>query len=61
MNVLAGYTNVLVYYERMTCDLVIDIRGSAAKAKTDLVDILRKRIAALGPSFCLASAESVRL
>jgi predicted amino acid-binding ACT domain protein len=61
INVLAGYTNVLVYYERMTCELVIDIRASAAKVKVDLVEILRKRIAGLGPSFCLASAESVRL
>lgn len=61
INVLAGYTNVLVYYERMTCELVIDIRASAVKAKADIVEILRKRIASLGPSFCLASAESVRL
>jgi len=61
MNVLAGYTNVLVYYERMNCDLVVDVRASAARAEADLVEILRKRISALGPSFCLASAESVRL
>src|SRR5512136_232503 len=27
INVLAGYTNVLVYYERMSCDLVIDVRS----------------------------------
>lgn len=61
LNVLAGYTNVLVYYERMTCELVIDARASAAKAKGDLQEILRKRIAGLGPSFCLASLEHIRL
>jgi predicted amino acid-binding ACT domain protein len=61
LNVLAGYTNVLVYYERMTCELVIDARASAAKAKGDLQEILRKRIGGLGPSFCLASLEHIRL
>jgi hypothetical protein len=61
LNVLAGYTNVLVYYERMTCELVIDARASAVKAKGDLQEILRKRIGGLGPSFCLASLEHIRL
>ncbi|MBN1678432.1 MAG: hypothetical protein JW880_07835, partial [Candidatus Thermoplasmatota archaeon] len=59
INVLAGYTNVLVYYERMTCELVIDIRASSAKA--DIAETLKNRIASLGPSFCLASADSISL
>ena len=31
VNVLSGATNVLVYYERMTCDLVVDVRKSPAR------------------------------
>lgn len=61
LNVLAGYTNVLVYYERMTCELVIDVRASVVKAKGDLQEVLRKRIGGLGPSFCLASLEHIKL
>ena len=58
INVLAGYTNVLVYYEHMSCDLVIDIRGAA---EGDVVGGLKEKIAQLGPSFKLASSESVKL
>ena len=61
INVLAGYTNVLVYYERMSCDLVIDVRAASAKAKGDLVEIIRTRISGLGPAFKLISAEPVKL
>lgn len=57
INILAGYTNVLVYYERMTCELVIDARSTSAKG--DVVEMLRAKIAALGPSFKLAEVSSV--
>jgi len=58
VNVLAGYTTVLVYYERMTCELVIDVKGAAKK---DVVDVLKQRIPQLGPAFKLVSSESVKL
>jgi len=61
INVLSGYTNVLVYYERMTCELVIDTRTSSAKAKGDLKDVLRDRIAALGPSFNVTEMTPIKL
>jgi len=60
INVLAGYTNVLVYYERMTCELVIDVRGAVGKIKGDLVENLRTRIAGLGTNFKLVEASPVR-
>ena len=59
INVLAGYTNVLVYYERMSCDLVIDARAS--KSKADLPEALRQRISALGPGFKLTEIASIKL
>jgi hypothetical protein len=61
INVLAGYTNVLVYYERMTCELVIDVRSASAKSKGDLSEVLKTKISALGPSFALAEMESIKL
>lgn len=61
INVLAGYTNVLVYYERMSCDLVIDVRAASAKTKGDLSEIIGRRISGLGPTFKMISAESVKL
>jgi hypothetical protein len=61
INVLAGYTNVLVYFERMTCDLVIDVRASPLRTKEDLRDYLRKRIADLGPQFSLVDMHAIKL
>lgn len=61
INVLSGYTNVLVYYERMTCELVIDTRTSSAKTKGDLKDVLRDKIAALGPSFRITEMTPIKL
>ncbi len=61
INVLAGYTNVLVYYERMSCDLVIDVRSASAGAQGNLVEVLKTRISGLGPTFKLVSSESVKL
>lgn len=58
INVLAGYTNVLVYYERMSCDLVIDVRKAG---RADLVEKLKDKVGQLGPAFKLVSSESVRL
>jgi len=59
INVLAGYTNVLVYYEHMTCELVIDVRASDAKG--NLQEALRKRISALGAGFKLTEVASIKL
>jgi len=61
INVLAGYTNVLVYYERMTCELVVDVREASAKTKGDLRDALKRRISGLGPQFTLVEMSSIKL
>ncbi len=61
INVLAGYTNVLVYYERMSCDLVIDVRSASKSPKGDIVEVMKTRISGLGPSFKLVSSEAVKL
>jgi predicted amino acid-binding ACT domain protein len=61
INVLSGYTNVLVYYEKMVCELVIDVRASALKSDDELKGVLKERIAALGPQFSLGSVSPVEL
>lgn len=59
INVLAGYTNVLVYYEHMTCDLVLDVR--AAKSRGNLPEELRQKISSLGAGFKLTEIASIKL
>lgn len=61
LNVLAGYSNVLVYYERMVCEFVVDERAVAAKEKADLKDVLKKRMESLGPQFRLVEMTPVTL
>jgi hypothetical protein len=61
INILAGYTNVLVYYERMTCELIVDTSAAAAKSKEDIADVLGPKIASLGPAFKLVGTSSIRL
>jgi len=60
INILAGYTNVLVYYERMTCDMVVDVSSAAAKTKGDVVERLAPKIGALGPAFRLVQTSTIR-
>ena len=59
INVLAGYTNVLVYYERMTSELVVDIRRSSAKTAEELREALEGRISSLGTQFSLVDVLPV--
>jgi predicted amino acid-binding ACT domain protein len=59
VNVLAGYTNVLVYYEKMTCELVIDVRRAQPGVKDDTEGSLRKGIETLGPMFRLVEVDRV--
>jgi len=59
INVVAGYTNVLVYYERMTCEFVIDLRGSSLKSADDLKGMLGNKISGLGPQFALVGFSPV--
>ena len=59
INVLAGYTNVLVYYERMTCELVVDVTN--ARAAGDLKESLKAKIGGLGSSFRLAEMSSIKV
>ena len=61
INVLAGYTNVLVYYERMTCELVVDMRTAAAKMKGDVKTALKEKISALGPQFTLVEMSPIKV
>jgi len=58
VNVLAGYTNVLVYYERMTCDLVIDLKASRLRSDPHGA---ADKIASLGPGFKLTEIASIKL
>jgi len=61
INVLAGYTNVLVYYERMTCELVTDVRAASVKGREELVGVIGQRISSLGPAFKLVDASPVKI
>lgn len=59
LNVIAGYTNVLVYYERMTSELVVDMRRSEARTSDELRRALEGRISSLGPQFSLVGVSPV--
>ena len=59
INVVAGYTNVLVYYERMTCELVIDLRNSKLKASGELKKVLEEKVSGLGPQFALVGLSPI--
>ncbi|UCE44644.1 MAG: hypothetical protein JSU93_04315 [Methanobacteriota archaeon] len=59
INVIAGYTNVLVYYECMTSDLVVDMRKSEARNCDELQKSLSSRIASLGPQFSLVGVTPI--
>ncbi len=61
MNVLSGWTNVLVYYEKMTSELVVDVRGSKTKSGAELQAALTDRISALGPQFSLKEFAAIAL
>ena len=59
VNVVAGYTNVLVYYERMTCELVADFRKSTHHETEDARAAMKERIAALGAQYSLVDFAAV--
>ena len=59
VNVVAGYTNVLVYYERMTCELVADFRRSAHQETDVARAAIEERIAGLGAQFSLVDFAAV--
>ena len=61
VNVIAGYTNVLVYYERMMSELVVDMRRSGLKTADELRESLESRISSLGPQFSLVGVAPVSL
>jgi len=52
---------VLVYYERMTCDLVMDVRTSQVKDASALEGALKTKISALGPQFSLKGLSKIDL
>jgi predicted amino acid-binding ACT domain protein len=57
LNVLAGYTNVLVYYEKMTCELVIDAGKLLGESMEELEEVLRKGISSLGAQYSLVDVQ----
>lgn len=59
INVVAGYTNVLVYYERMTCELVADLRKSSSGTPEETRAAIGARISALGAQFSLVDFSPV--
>lgn len=59
VNVIAGYTNVLVYYEKMTCDLVVDLGRSDVDSIDELKALLSGGMESLGPQFSLVSVSDI--
>ncbi|MCJ7561535.1 MAG: hypothetical protein MUO84_00805 [Thermoplasmata archaeon] len=60
INVITGNTNVLVYYEKMKCEVVADIRASGKDSKT-IEETLRKSIESLGPAFALEGFAPIKV
>lgn len=61
INVISGWTNVLVYYEKMKAELVVDVRGAQTKEGAELKSALEGRISALGPQFSLTELSAIAL
>jgi predicted amino acid-binding ACT domain protein len=61
INVLSGWTNVLVYYEKMKAELVIDVRSSKVKDASGLKSALSEKVSALGPQFSLTEVLPIAL
>jgi len=58
INILAGYTQVLIYYQKMLFEIVVDIsscKGGCAEFKENLL----KKTASLGKEFIVELAEKV--
>ncbi len=60
INVITGYTNVLVYYEKMKCEVVADIRASG-KDLNAIEAALKKSIESLGPAFSLEGIAPIKI
>jgi predicted amino acid-binding ACT domain protein len=58
INILAGYSQVLVYYQKMLFEIVVDISGCKSGC-ADFKDHLLKKTASLGKEFSLVSAEKI--
>lgn len=59
VNVVAGYTNVLVYYERMTCELVADFRKSSLGSADEAKASLEQKLSGLGAQFSLVDLSPI--
>ena len=59
INILAGYTNVLVYYEKMTCELVIDAGKRLGDSTEKLEEVLRTGISPLGSQYSLVGVQPI--
>jgi predicted amino acid-binding ACT domain protein len=60
INVLAGYTNVLVYYEKMTCEVVVDIHAATSSKADEVEELMKRKVAALGQPFSLVEACPIK-
>lgn len=58
INILAGYTQVLVYYQKMFFEIVVDVSG-CRKDIANLKEFLDQKISSLGSDFVLASYEEI--
>lgn len=58
INILAGYTLVLIYYKKMLFEVVADVSG-CKQGCDDFGKFVREKVAALGKDFSVVSAEKV--
>ena len=58
INILAGYTLVLIYYKKMLFEIVADISG-CKKGCEDFSNFISEKAVALGKDYSIASAEKI--
>jgi predicted amino acid-binding ACT domain protein len=58
INILAGYTLVLIYYKKMLFEIVADISG-CKKGCDDFGKFIAEKVAGLGKDYSVASAEKI--
>jgi len=58
VNILAGYTQVLVYYQKMLFEIVVDVSNCKDDC-SDFKEFLQKKTASVGKDFLVISAQKV--
>jgi len=58
INILAGYTQVLVYYQKMLFEIVVDV-SKCKQGCEDFKEFLAQKMSSLGKDFSVTSAERI--